>query len=346
MGFFNYRHAQPSRASGFFPNFDFPFTDLPTSDPVSGQTGGILATVPEVFQPKLFYVHHSGEYWSSGAALTHVTLGEHTDAELPENVRIYSFSGTAHGFADLSDGHPEAMPEYLLPFNPNPTYLIESPLVEALAQWVISGQAPPPSSYPRLDRKELTLFEEFRFPEVPDIGAPEIIELHPRFDWGPRFENGIIDNPLPGIGELYPTLVPTVGPDGNETGGIRSPHIEMPVASYTGWNFPAEWFQGVSKTCAASLTGAWIPFSVSQAEREERGDSRLSLKERYQNLDEYLGKLRTAAEDLVSRKLMFKEDVDLVLEQGEDMYKYVEANGSWQADNSSLANRPSSNPGK
>ena len=334
MGFFNYRHAQPSRASGFFPNFDFPFTDLPTSDPVTGQTGGILERVPEAFQPKVFYVHHSGEYWSGGAALTHVTLGEYADVVLPANIRIYSFSGTAHGFAELSEGRPEAMPEYLLPFNPNPTYLIENPLLEALAEWVASDQEPPPSSYPRTDRKELVWFEEFTFPEIPEITSPEIIEVHPRFDWGPRYKDGIIDNPLPGIGVLYPILVPTVGPDENELGGIRSPHVTVPVASYTGWNYPSSSFQGVSKTCAASLTGAWLPFSATRVERRKRGDSRESLEERYSSLEDYLGKLRQAAEALISKKLMFEEDLDLVLEQGEAMYEYVRANGSWQkADN-------------
>jgi hypothetical protein len=286
--------------------------------------------VPEAFQPKLFYVHHSGEYWSSGAALAHVTLGEYEDVVLPENVRIYSFTGTAHGFAELSEGRPEAMPEYLLPFNPNPTYLIENPLLEALAEWVNSDLEPPPSSYPRMDRKELVLLGEFTFPEIPGITSPEIIEVHPRFDWGPRYHEGIIDNPLPGIGELYPILVPTVGPDGNELGGIKTPHITVPVASYTGWNYPSSSFRGVSKTRAASLTGAWLPFSATQAEGRRLGDSRVSLEKRYSSLEDYLGKLRQASQDLISRRLMFEEDLDLVLEQGKAMYEYVKSNGSWK----------------
>jgi hypothetical protein len=281
--------------------------------------------------PKLFYIHHSGEYWSSGAALTHVTLNGYADAVLPDNVRIYSFAGTAHGFADLVEGHPEARPEYLLPFNPNPTYLIEDPLVEALTRWVVSDAPPPPSSYPRMDRNELVSVNEYAFPEVPDIEAPKIVEVHPRFDWGPRYKEGIIDNPLPRIGELYPILVPSLDPDGNELGGIKTPHVEVPVASYTGWNYPSRLFQGASKTCAAGLTGAWLPFSATKAERRKHGDSRQSLEERYASLEEYLEKLKRAAEDLISRRLMFQEDLELVLEQGEAMYEYVAANGSWRS---------------
>ncbi len=330
VGFFNYRHAQPARAWGFFPNFDFPFTDLRTTDPVTGEAGGILDNLPETFQPKIFYVHHSGEYWSSGAALTHVTLEEQEDVALPDNVRIYSLSGTAHGFAPLSNGHPVEMPDYLLPFNPNPTYLVENPLLEALADWVVSGKGPPPSSYPRIDCQELAPVEGFVFPAVPEITAPKIVDVHPRFDWGPRYRQGIIDNPLPRIGELYTVLVPTVDSDGNEVAGIRTPHVEVPVASYTGWNFPSDWFQGASRTCASRLSGAWLPFSASKAERIARADNRLSLEERYHSVDEYLGRLRKAAEDLISRRLMFKEDLELVLEQGAAMYKYVAQHGSWR----------------
>jgi hypothetical protein len=330
MGFFNYRHAQPSRAWGFYPNFDFPFTDLATTDPISGKTAGLLDKVGHAFIPKIFYIHHSGEYWSSGAALTHVQLEDLQDVEIPDSIRIYSFAGTAHGFAELDQGKPSETPDYLLPFNPNPTYLLENPLLDALADWVISGIEPPSSSFPRADRDELVLFEEFTFPKTPDIDSPRIVEAHPRFDWGPRYEQGILDHPLPKIGELYPVLVPVVGNDGNELGGILSPHVAVPVASYTGWNYPATHYESPSRTQAARLSGAWLPFSATLAERRERGDKRKSLEERYRDLDEYLERLKGACRDLISRRLMFEEDLELVLEQGRAMYQYVSATGCWE----------------
>jgi hypothetical protein len=222
------------------------------------------------------------------------------------------------------------MPEYLLPFNPNPAYLLENPLLEALTDWVVLGLEPPPSSYPRVDRGELVFADQFVFPKMPDIASPKILGVHPRFDWGPRYEQGIIDNPLPEIGPLYPILVPTVGDDGNELGGIRSPHVAVPVASYTGWNYPAATYQSPLHTRAASLTGAWLPFSSSLAERKKYSDSRVSLEERYEGLDDYLEKLRRACEDLISRRLMFEEDLELVLEQGKAMYTYVSENGCWK----------------
>ncbi|MFH1071228.1 MAG: alpha/beta hydrolase domain-containing protein [Candidatus Glassbacteria bacterium] len=330
MGFFNYRHAQPSRAWGFYPNFDFPFTDLPAADPVTGVSDGILASVPESFQPKIVYIHHAGEYWSSGAALTHVSLDGTRDVPLPPNVRIYTIAGTAHGNAPLEDGHPRATAEYRLPFNPNPPYLIEDPLLDALCRWVMYDDQPPPSCYPRVDRGELTALETFSFPAVPDVDAPVLVQLHPRFDWGKRWRQGIIDKPLPGIGTPYPTFVPAVGADGNELGGIQTPHVAVPLASYIGWNYYAAVYNGAANTLAAGLSGAWLPFCAGRKERQARGDSRKSLEELYRGRGDYLDRLRKAADKLVDQKLMFAEDVGLVLEQGAAMYDYVAANGSWK----------------
>ena len=329
MGFFNYRYAQPSRSHGFYPNFDFPFTDLPTTDPVTGRTGGILQDVPEKYCPRIFYTHHSGEYWSSGAAFTHVDIPGLQDVHIPPNVRIYLISGTAHGSAELVDGHPKETPQYLLPFNPNSAQYIEVPLIEALCRWVMFGEEPPPSTYPRLAQGELQALEEFSFPDVPDIQAPVLEELHPRFDWGPRFAEGILDKPLPGIGPLYPVLVPTVDQDGNEIAGIRSPHVAVPVASYTGWNYPAL-YQGAENTSASLLSGAWLPFASDRNERTARGDSRQSLTERYKGKDDYLNRLRRSAEKLVEQRLMFAGDVELILEEGGAMYDYVARNGAWK----------------
>ena len=44
------------------------------------------------------YTNSSTEYWGGGrsAALTHTTLDGKEDAKLPDNVRIYHFSGTQH----------------------------------------------------------------------------------------------------------------------------------------------------------------------------------------------------------------------------------------------------------
>ncbi len=68
-GSFNHRFAQPSRDSQtlsplFYPNDLFPFTDLPTTDPVTGRREGLLDRArAEGVVPKIFYVNTAYEYW-------------------------------------------------------------------------------------------------------------------------------------------------------------------------------------------------------------------------------------------------------------------------------------------
>ena len=181
-----------------------------------------------------------------------------------------------------------------------------------------------------MEAGELVAVEIYSFPSVPDVEAPVLVDLHPRFDWGENWRQGVIGKPLPGIGALYPVYVPAVGSDGNELGGIKTPHVAVPLASYTGWNYNASAWQGVSNTLAARLSGAWLPFCAGRKERQARGDSRKSLEELYRGRGDYLDRLRKAADALVEQRLMFAEDVELVLEQGAAMYDYVSSAGSWK----------------
>ena len=152
---------------------------------------------------------------------------------------------------------------------------------------------------------------------------------HPRFDWGPRFRSGILDKPLPGIGVLYPVMVPVVDDNGNELAGIKTPWVAVPLASYTGWNYPAQW-QGVENTSLLNLSGAWLPFSSDRTERLTRGDSRESVAERYKRKDIYLEQIRSYAEKLIARGLMYQEDLQELLEQSSAMFDYVSREGAWK----------------
>ncbi len=328
-GFFNYRFSQPSRAAGFYPDFVFPFTDLEQSDPVSGLSGGIMAHVPDSLRPKTFYIHHTGEYWSSGAGLTHASVDGTADVTVPENVRIYAFAGTAHGHAPLENGRPEPSPNLLLPYNPNAANLLATPLLEALGRWVMFGDTPPASSYPRVDAGELVAAEDYAYPSVPGVEAPVLPVLHPRFGWGENWRSGVMKTALPELGPLWPVLVPAAGKDGNELGGLRTPHVSVPVASYIGWNYPSATYDGAATTTIASLSGGWLPFCATRAERKSRGDSRKSLDMLYKSRGDYLDKLHKACDELVGQGLMFGEDIGMVLEQGGAMYDFVAANGAW-----------------
>ena len=57
------------------------------------------------------------------------------------------------------------------------------------------------------------------------------------------------------------------------------------------------------------------PFTREQ--REKSGDARLSIAERYTGRQDYLGRVKQAAEDLVRQRFMRAEDVPaVVLEAG------------------------------
>ena len=63
-GEFNHRYAQPSVQPT--PSFGhlFPFADLPQTDPITGQTAGLLDRHSESGNlPKIFYTDTAAEYW-------------------------------------------------------------------------------------------------------------------------------------------------------------------------------------------------------------------------------------------------------------------------------------------
>jgi hypothetical protein len=115
-----------------------------------------------------------------------------------------------------------------------------------------------------------------------------------------------------GAGTPLPYLVPQVDADGNDRAGIKVPEVAVPLATYTGWNFASA--AGESNRLV-NLLGSYIPFARTKAEREQRGDPRLSIEERYPSRERYLALVRTAAEGLVRDRYMLKEDVDPVVQR-------------------------------
>jgi hypothetical protein len=65
---------------------------------------------------------------------------------------------------------------------------------------------------------------------------------------------------------------------------------------------------GLSDGDACDLTGSYIPFAVTKAERLQSGDSRPSLEERYGDLANYAAVATAAADKLVAQRLLLAED--------------------------------------
>jgi Alpha/beta hydrolase domain len=114
------------------------------------------------------------------------------------------------------------------------------------------------------------------------------------------------------LSKTYPVLVPRVlvprvDSDGNEIAGIRLPDVAVPTGTATGWALRAPDVGGAGELCTQD--GSFIPFAKTKTEREDKGDPRLSIEERYQDKADFVAKVRNAALALERGGYLLAEDV-------------------------------------
>jgi hypothetical protein len=114
-------------------------------------------------------------------------------------------------------------------------------------------------------------------------------------------------NPPKLVGTPYPVFVPKTDADGNDIAGVRLPEVAVPVATYTGWALRADGLDG----CDAN--GQRIPFAKTKAEREAKGDPRLSLAERYPDHAAYVSRVTQAARELTAQRFLLDEDAARII---------------------------------
>jgi hypothetical protein len=301
-GNFNHQFAQPSRDARPFFNFYyatdiFPFTDLKQSDPATGLEGGILVRAQQDnVVPKIFYTNSSYEYYGRAASLMHTALDGSADVPLAPNTRLYVMAGGNHGPGSIPPAR-SANTRYLS--NGNDYQWIMRGLLMAMQHWLADDVAPPPSVYPRVDRKELATIDHIRFPKLPDVVAPKRVHDVFRLDFGPEFRSrGIVSIEPPKMGPPFTILLPQVDDDGNDIGGLKTAQVAVPLAVHTGWNLrnpaigaPEELF---------SMTGSYVPFP------------RQVIIDRYRDRATYLGKVRDAARKLAGGRYMLEKDLSSV----------------------------------
>ncbi|HUG15563.1 MAG TPA: alpha/beta hydrolase domain-containing protein, partial [Thermomicrobiales bacterium] len=100
--------------------------------------------------------------------------------------------------------------------------------------------------------------------------------------------------------------------------GIRLPDVAVPVGTHLGWNPRAP--ETGSPEQIMSMQGSTIWFRRTRAEREAANDPRPSLEERYASRDDYLAKVRAAAEQLVEQRYMLEEDIETALADAAERY--------------------------
>jgi hypothetical protein len=324
-GSFNYRFAQPSRdaqptSSVFFPTDIFPFTDLPETDPVTGESAGLLdRTVADKTLPKIFFSNTSYEYWGRAAALIHVSADGKRDAAISDHVRIYHFTGLQHfsgplppakGQGDLSGQEPQS---------PLPIRFFWRAMIANMDAWVRNGTEPPPSSYPHLSDETLVPIDKYAFPNLPGVNKPHEANEAVHLDFGPGWRQGILTAQPPRAGIPFPVLVPQVDADGNERDGIQLPEITVPLATITGWNLRDPSIG--APTERVSFEGSYIRFAKTEAERTNMNDPRPSIAERYSGKQEYLRRYGLAVGHLVSMRWVLPEDRDALMARAEQEWE-------------------------
>ncbi|MBI1900294.1 MAG: hypothetical protein HYS13_04155 [Planctomycetia bacterium] len=318
LGSFNYRFAQPTRHVQQHDHHDYPADRFPFAyetqyDPLSKREDGILrrATATNT-APIVVHTQSAGEYWTRSGSLAHTDPLGTRDSDVPQNVRIYLFGGTQHGPAGFPPGRGAG--KNLA--NPGDYRPFLRALLLGLDRQVRGGTPLPPSVYPKIKDGTLVSFDQKStgFPRIPGVEYPQVIQQPSLWDYGPRWQaQRIIDLAPPRSLGDYKVLVPKCGQDGNELSCLSPPEVAVPVATYTGWNLRRA--DAGAENDLVSLTGSYIPFPATKAEREKSGDPRLSLEERYGTLDSYLSELEAKCRALAEGGYLLEEDIERIVKQ-------------------------------
>jgi hypothetical protein len=280
----------------------FPYANQATRDPISGRTDGLLENErARGFQPKTFFTNTSVEYWGGGrnAALVHTSPDGTKDLALADNTRVYYLTGAQHGPARF----PTSIGNGQQPDNPLEYWWTMRALMSGMEQWLLNGTPPPASRYPRLSDGTLVPATAVKFPAIPGVQSPTIVEQHRR------------------DGKLVPFLVPQVDVDGNEVAGVRTAESRVPLATYTGWNFRNQSSGG--GTLLVSLLGSRIGFPKTPADAAAAKDPRTPVSERYPSREAYLAQAQGVCDELVKGGYLLLGDVAQVMRRMEQQWDFA-----------------------
>ena len=326
-GEFNLRFGQPSKDVCYIIPELFPFTDLPQTDPVTGNESGLLDLMIDQGQvPKVMFTNSSGEYWRGDAALIHTNLIGPEDALEHENVRRYHFAGTQHGqgsYPPVVTREGDGVRGHL-PFNA----VDYSPLLRAclnnLDQWIKGGKEAPQSQHPRQSDNTAVQSQSLlaRFDQVSAVRVPSRALNPMRLDYGGEQHLGRTVKLPAERREQYPAFVSDIDETLNEISGIRLPDVSVPVTTNTGWN-PRHSSIGNEDLLigiTGGLAGWTLPLPNTEEEKKLTGDPRPSIESLYVSKENYLSQVKQAAEQLADERYVLDEDVEEIIEKAEFRY--------------------------
>jgi hypothetical protein len=178
--------------------------------------------------------------------------------------------------------------------------------MSSLIDWVAANKEPPASAYPTLARGTLIRPTDLRFPRIPDLPVARIPNQPYRMDFGPRWNQGIIDREPPTLGAPYPIFVSAVDSIGNEIGGIRSIEILAPLATYYPWQLRTGMPAATDRL--VSFRGTFVPLPRTETDRRTSGDSRPSIAALYGDRARYLQHVEDGIASLIARRFLLPDD--------------------------------------
>ena len=297
-----------------------PLTYAVSTDPISGIRDGILKR--PATDPLLFQVDSANEFWQMNASLN-VVDGAGQPVPIPANVRLYFGSSFQHGGGTglLNPPGELGMCQSLTQGRSWSATL--RALLVALDAWADKGIEPPKSNYPTLADGTLVTLDAARaaFPAIPHVNFPTVINELALPNFGPGFGStgGRLTQLPPVLGSSrYQLFVPKPDSDGLDIGGIRPMEVAAPTATIAGWNVRAA---GHREGDLCGLSGSFIPFAKTQAERQASGDPRLSLEERYKDNAGFVKAVEEAARKLVRERFLLQEDADRYIQAARAVYR-------------------------
>ncbi|MDE2157950.1 MAG: peptidase, partial [Burkholderiales bacterium] len=310
----------------WMPGDQFPFTYAVTTDPLTGNSDGLLKNcLANSTCPKIMQVDGAFEWWGGRGSLV-VTDGTGHDLTLPDNVRYYLVPGTQHGGgAGVSTGivtQPAA--GSLCQFAPSPVSEtpVERALIPALENWVVANTAPPASQYPTVAAGTAvpTATSQFVFPSLMGALVPSGAAATPTavtFGYTGIYNQVFVTDysqaaPVANLAQQYVQMVPKVDANGNEVAGVRMPELSVPLATYTGWNLRGS---GHAMGDGCTSTGSAVPFAVTAAAKSA-SDTRASLDMLYTGRADYQAKFDAAADALVAQGFLTPLDAANIYKAG------------------------------
>jgi hypothetical protein len=300
-------------------------------DELTGRQGGVMKRCAATSTCPKFFLGLSGtEFWQlQGSPVLTDAFGQR-DLVQPDNARIYYYASTQHGgpggtasinYTPTRNVYPAGTVVHF-----NDTFRA---LFIALEDWVVRDVAPPASQVPKLADGTLAQPDQLVFPtmrglEWPVNGTPTAVPAFnylaryngfPLLDFGPEYkpqdESGIATLLPPAyLNKDYAILVPQVDAStGLTRAGIRSVEARVPLGTSLEFNYPA----AAGVVDLSNLTGAFVPFHKTRAQRLAAGDTRPSLEELYGDQAGYVAAVTAAADELVAQRLLLRRDADAIV---------------------------------